>query len=404
MLDWEAYQSVWERLAAEQRPILLYGMGDGADKILAQFAYRGIQAAGVFASDEFVRGHSFHGFPVRTLHDTLSIFGDDIVIVVAFATQRPEVMQCIANLDTCFSVVVPDVPVIVEPPRVSDSAAPFEVFTPAFLRAHRDELEQTYSLLADEQSRTTFVNLVRFKLTGELVYLRASTTPLSEVRSLLALGTEEHFADLGAYTGDTIRAFLRDTGGAFGSITALEPDRRNFRKLAQYVQDLRRTDQTDWTNQTAPTNRSTIRLIQAGAWDQDITVTFAAKAGRQSRVVADTTTRGVPTLMRSLDSLYSIDSSAPNAPNAPCTLIKMDVEGAERQALLGARRLIARCQPKLSVAVYHRNADLFALPLLVHELCSDYRLYLRHHPYIPAWETNLYAVAKKAGNGTVSGV
>lgn len=391
--------SVWERLAAEQRPIVLYGMGDGADKILAQFAYRGIPVAGIFASDAFVRGHSFHGFPVRTFRDTLSVFGEHLVIVVAFASQRPEVMQRIADLDARFSVVVPDVPVVVEPPRLAAAdastetavSAPFEVFTPAFLRAHRDELKSVYALWADEQSRTTFANLVWFKLTGQLAYLRASTTPLAEVRSLLELGSEEHFADLGAYTGDTIRAFLHDTGGAFGSITALEPDRRNFRKLTQYVEE-NLSDRAD-----------AIRLVQAGAWDCDTTLTFAAKAGRQSRIVAVEPTssatrspaQGVPTLMRSLDSVYQ---------GEPCTLIKMDVEGAERQALLGARQIINRCQPKLNVAVYHRNADLFTLPLLVHDLCPAYQLYLRHHPYIPAWDTNLYAIVKKAGNVAFSGV
>lgn len=49
-------QPVWTRLQAETRPVVLYGMGDGADKILDRFAQLGIAAAGVFASDEFVRG------------------------------------------------------------------------------------------------------------------------------------------------------------------------------------------------------------------------------------------------------------------------------------------------------------------------------------------------------------
>ena len=75
-------------------------------------------------------------------------------------------------------------------------------------------------------------------------------------------------------------------------------------------------------------------------------------------------------------------------------MIKMDVEGAERETLLGCRQMIARCQPALIVSCYHRNEDLFDLPLLVKKLYPGYRLFLRHHPYLPAWETNLYAVAK----------
>ena len=61
--------SVWERLQREDRPIALYGMGDGADKILRVFADKGIKASTVFASDEFVRGHSFAGFRVQKLSE-----------------------------------------------------------------------------------------------------------------------------------------------------------------------------------------------------------------------------------------------------------------------------------------------------------------------------------------------
>ena len=57
---------LWERLENESRDILLYGMGNGADKILAVLSRRGIPVAGIFASDGFVRGHSFHGMPVRS--------------------------------------------------------------------------------------------------------------------------------------------------------------------------------------------------------------------------------------------------------------------------------------------------------------------------------------------------
>ena len=38
-------QSVWSRLKEETRPIVLYGMGDGADKILAASARAGYSRA-----------------------------------------------------------------------------------------------------------------------------------------------------------------------------------------------------------------------------------------------------------------------------------------------------------------------------------------------------------------------
>ncbi|MCC5830821.1 MAG: FkbM family methyltransferase [Phycisphaeraceae bacterium] len=57
--------------------------------------------------------------------------------------------------------------------------------------------------------------------------------------------------------------------------------------------------------------------------------------------------------------------------------IKMDIEGAERQAILGSRQTIVDHGPVMAVCLYHRSADLWELPLLLHELRSDYRFHLR---------------------------
>ena len=85
-------ESVWDRLKAEKRPIYLYGMGDGAVRILSAMRSYGIRAAGIFASDEFVRGHDFAGYPVRKLSELESEL-DDFVIVLAFAVCSPQMID-----------------------------------------------------------------------------------------------------------------------------------------------------------------------------------------------------------------------------------------------------------------------------------------------------------------------
>ncbi len=77
---------------------------------------------------------------------------------------------------------------------------------------------------------------------------------------------------------------------------------------------------------------------------------------------------------------------------APVTLLKMDIEGSESKALTGAAHTIVTWRPKLYVCAYHRNEDLFSLPLQILSLCPDYKLYFRHSPYIPAWESNFYCI------------
>lgn len=348
----EIRETVWDRLAMETRPIVLYGMGDGADKILREFEAHGIHASGVFASDGFVRGHSFAGFPVRTLAQTVEHFGEDLVIVLSFASQRPEVLEKMYDLDSRFDVVAPDVPV-----------AGNGLFDLNFAQSHMAELDAAAALMADERSRAVLDAMICFKLTGRLHYLRDGESEKSEAFTcIINPNKNEHFCDLGAYNGDTIRELLSYTDGEFSSVTALEPDRRNFRKLSAFTEML----------------SGKVTLEQAGAWDRDCIKTFAAKAGRNSRLSG----KGVETQMRALDSVLA---------GAPCTILKLDVEGAEREALRGAAQTIARCKPRLNVACYHRNEDLYALPLLVHELNPEYEIFLRHHPYVPAWDVNLYA-------------
>lgn len=95
------------------------------------------------------------------------------------------------------------------------------------------------------------------------------------------------------------------------------------------------------------------------------------------------TSDGIETLAVSVDNVLN---------GAPCTYIKMDVEGSEREAIAGAAATVSRCGPKLNIALYHRVGDIFELPLLIHDISGEYRLYMRHHPYYPAWDTNLYAI------------
>lgn len=79
-------------------------------------------------------------------------------------------------------------------------------------------------------------------------------------------------------------------------------------------------------------------------------------------------------------------------PDTPFTYIKADVEGAEKAALSGAEKTIRANKPKMLISCYHRTEDLFALPLAVDGIRTDYKLYLRHFPSLPAWELNYYFI------------
>ena len=72
-------------------------------------------------------------------------------------------------------------------------------------------------------------------------------------------------------------------------------------------------------------------------------------------------------------------------------LIKMDIEGAERDALAGAASVIKEHRPNLAISVYHRPDDLWVIPDLIRNFNPDYRFYFGHHTPV-SWESVLYAV------------
>lgn len=73
------------------------------------------------------------------------------------------------------------------------------------------------------------------------------------------------------------------------------------------------------------------------------------------------------------------------------TYIKMDIEGAEMEALLGAQGNIKNNKPKLAICLYHKKEDIFAIPLLVHKMNPSYKMYIRHYSNYRT-DTLLYAV------------
>lgn len=72
------------------------------------------------------------------------------------------------------------------------------------------------------------------------------------------------------------------------------------------------------------------------------------------------------------------------------TFIKMDIEGAELDALKGAELTIKRCKPRLAICVYHKQSDIYDIPNYLLSIVPDYKFKVRHYSSNP-WETVLYA-------------
>lgn len=352
MLEHIKEENIWDFLKNDGKPIVIYGMGNGAEKIIATLEGFGMKASDIFASDEFVRGHSFLGYKVLKYYEICEKY-DDFNVVLAFATHLDSVIENIEKINSEHSVFAPDVPV-----------AGGGLFTREYIEEHDEDFDFVYNRLADEESKRVYRDILNFKVSGKISYLLDSFCEKENIYGeILKLADNETIVDLGAYDGDTIREFTDFTKGKYNKIIALEPDAKNYKKLIKNTE-----------------NMNNVTALNMGAWDKRDTLIFAKKAGRNSRLSSE----GIPVKVTDIDSLI----------DEPVTMIKMDIEGAELKALKGAEKTIKKYLPKLYVCAYHRNEDLFALGKKIIEFDERYRLYFRHSRYIPAWESNFYATAK----------
>ncbi len=358
-------KDLWEHLADTDKTVVMYGMGNGADKILSVCTQKGIAVSDFFASDGFVRGHCFHGKEVLSWNGIKEKYGaQNVIVLLSFGTSHPEVLENIYRIAHEAELYAPDVPVFGE-----------GLFDRAFFERHREEIETVYALLADGESRRIYENVIRYKLTGDVRFLRdAESDRETMMRTMAEPRRIRVAADLGAYNGDTARELLSLSEGSLERLYAMEPDARNFRKLKAYAES---------------ETRAEIVPIHAGAWSETATLYFDASGNRnasfgvnRSEVLSERPAKMTEIAARALDEVLGGER---------VNYIKYDVEGAEREALIGSRETVMKYSPTLLVSLYHRNEDVFALPLLIREMFPQYgQFYVRRLCGVPAWDLNLF--------------
>lgn len=343
-------KDLWTYLKTATKPIVLYGMGNGADKIISVLNRYDIKISGVFASDGFVRQKVFHGFNVTDYKTAKQTFGD-MIVLVCFGSALPDVIANIKRISTEQELYAPDVPVYGD-----------TLFNIEYVFANRERLQNVYNLLADDQSKKVFKNAVMYKLTGKIDYLfDCQTLPNEIYENILKFNCDETYFDLGAYRGDTVEEFLSIVNN-YNKIVAVEPDFKTYNKLCLATSEVKN-----------------IVNINACVSDIDGEIAFDMQHSRGSSIGQG----------NGFINSVSIDSLAKD--NTP-TYIKMDIEGAEVAAIKGGANTITVHRPKMQIAAYHRSEDLILIPESVLKLQKSYKIYLRHFPSLPCWDMSYYFI------------
>lgn len=347
---------LWTHLANSKKPIVLYGMGDGADKIYDQLESRNIMVSGVFASEGFVPKNDkfFRGLKILSYNTAKETF-KDMIVLVCFGTKLDEVIENINKIQDEQELYAPDVPVFGE--RILDT----KYFNDNFTR-----FQTVYNLLCDDISKNAFVNSIKFRLTGKIKYLSGCETTIDEsYKTIISKKEIKNYIDIGAYNGDTIRELVSQLNIS-PKISAFEPDKRNFKKL----------------NEFCVSSNYDITPYNFAAWNKTEEITFYSRSGRNS--ASTTSHKGEKTININAVAVDEICESA--------DYIKIDAEGSDKNAILGLQNLIKKDAPLLNIAAYHRTEDYFDIPETVLSINSNYKIYFRHFKHIPCWDTNFYFI------------
>lgn len=217
-------------------------------------------------------------------------------------------------------------------------------------------LERYRSLLAkleDEKSQEVVYEKLKYFLDYFDIQLSSPQNDQYFENDIIQLGTTEVFVDGGGYTGDTLIEFVKRIQGKYKKIFSFEPDLSSFEKLSKASSDM-----------------DGVVLLNLGLWQNKDELLFQGNNWSQSRISKYGSKR---------INVVAIDDFFEEYPDDIPTFIKLDIEGAEMQALRGASKIIKQYKPKLAIAIYHKTNDIFEIPELILQLNSSYKLYIRQY-------------------------
>lgn len=236
---------------------------------------------------------------------------------------------------------------------------------PDFWSRHRRELEEVCGLLADDESRKVLASRIRALVTGNVGYLRLSEYP-QYFHPLVQPRPGDVVMDGGVSEYVEEQARISAAVGQAGRVIGFEPNPEGFQLARQ-----RLAEYPACANYT---------LLPCGLWNRKEMVRFNT-AGVGSHVSGDD--GGIEAPMTTVDEVVR-EMGLPRV-----DFVKLDVEGAEANALRGALASLVRFHPRMAVSAYHRLEDLFELPRMVRQILPDARLYLGHH-HPALFDTVLY--------------
>jgi len=233
-------------------------------------------------------------------------------------------------------------------------------------KENEKEYENIFNLLSDEKSKEIFTSVLNFKMTYDLEFMNNFTNnhdgQYFDLEYLPKID-KVRFVDGGGYTGDTLPNIIKNYPD-FEKIYLVEPNSLHMNIAKKNFEDI-----------------SNIEFINCGLGLKKILSTNDNLK------------------IHNCDHNYQANNidSIDNIINEKIDFIKLDIEGAEQDALIGASKTIDKYHPVLAICIYHKAEDWYKIPKIVLDIRDDYSIYLRHYME-GIFETIMYFIPKKEIN------
>lgn len=348
---------------------ILFGAGPLGKYVLYNLRSIRIEPLGFADNNANLWGKKVDGLHVYSPGDATVQFKEKSLFIITVYTNQPVIkqLQHLGVRFTTFASLAWYYSEAMLPHGALD--LPHQIFHQA------DKVQKALGLWHDEISREEYLAQLQWRTSLQADDMPAHLSP-GEIYfpiDLMRFSDDECFVDCGAFDGDSIAAFLRLCKDRFKKIWAIEPDPENNTHLQERIQ----------------------------LYDAEIVrkvMPLQAAVGLKSEKIAFNATGTAGSTMG--EGSYEVDSIPLDIilkSDAP-TYIKMDIEGAEMDALAGAKNVIKKHLPILAVCAYHKQEHLWEIPLLIQSFSKDYEFFLRRYSD-ECWELVCYAIPKERLNG-----
>jgi FkbM family methyltransferase len=345
------------------KTLVLFGAGPLGKNTLAGLRRAGVEPLAFADNNPQLWGKDVDGLKVLPPDEVCSRYGDSACFVVTIYNGSAVRRQLAAS--GC-KRVAPFPALFWKYPQIFTHTTGIDL--PHRLHNAAAEIRLCDSILCDEASRRE----LREQLVWRYWLDYDALPPPSDGKhtyfppDLATPRNDEVFVDCGSFDGDSLSSFATHWNGRFRHAFAFEADPANRAALASNIDKMGLAE------------RTTIMPYAVGNLTGP--VSFACNGTAGSHV---SSSGGASTVeARKLD-----DVQWPFPP----TYIKMDIESAEPEALIGAQQLLRRYHPILAICTYHRSEHLWQIPNLIHSISTDYRIFIRRYAE-ECWEGVCYAI------------